>query len=108
MRVEEVIILDDAVVDLESGKAFYDEREYGIGDYFIDCIFSDLTSLASIIFNLDTTECYRNVFLLRSITTSTIALLEWWRYWICARIRIRSRKLSRSDKCPIRVNSKIV
>lgn len=45
MRVDEVIVLDDAVVDLEAGRAFYDEREYGIGDYFIDCILSDLTSL---------------------------------------------------------------
>lgn len=45
MKVKEVIILDDAAEDLEAGKAFYDEREYGIGDYFIDCLLSDLTSL---------------------------------------------------------------
>ena len=45
MRVKEVILLDDAADDLEAGKAFYDEREFGIGDYFIDCLLSDLTSL---------------------------------------------------------------
>ena len=45
MKVKEVIILDDASEDLEAGKIFYDEREFGIGDYFIDCLLSDLTSL---------------------------------------------------------------
>lgn len=45
MKIGEVIVLDEAVEDLEIGRAFYDEREFGIGDYFIDCILSDVVSL---------------------------------------------------------------
>ena len=45
MKVKEVIVLYEAVEDLEAGRAFYNQREYGIGGYFIDCILSDLGSL---------------------------------------------------------------
>jgi hypothetical protein len=40
-----VVILEDAAEDLESGAQFYESCATGIGDYFIDSIFSDLDSL---------------------------------------------------------------
>ena len=40
-----VIVLEDAAEDMESGKRFYESRESGIGDYFVESILSDLDSL---------------------------------------------------------------
>lgn len=45
MRVRAVIVLDEAVDDLESGRAFYDRREQGVGDYFVDSLLADMESL---------------------------------------------------------------
>ena len=45
MKIAEVIILDDAVEDLELGRRFYEERGEGIGDYFVDSLLSDIESL---------------------------------------------------------------
>jgi hypothetical protein len=41
-----VVVLEDAAEDIESGRRFYDAREPGVGDYFVESIFSDLASLA--------------------------------------------------------------
>jgi hypothetical protein len=40
-----VVILEDAVEDLESGVQFYESCATGVGDYFLDSILSDLDSL---------------------------------------------------------------
>ena len=40
-----VVVLEDAAEDLESGRRFYESHEPGIGDYFIESILSDLSSL---------------------------------------------------------------
>jgi hypothetical protein len=40
-----VVILEDAAGDIESGRRFYESREPGIGDYFVESILSDLGSL---------------------------------------------------------------
>ena len=40
-----VRILASAIQDLRDGKEFYDRQELGIGDYFQDCLFSDIDSL---------------------------------------------------------------
>ena len=40
-----VVILEDAAEDMDSGRQFYESREPGIGDYFIESILSDLNSL---------------------------------------------------------------
>lgn len=40
-----VVILEDAAEDLESGAQFYESCATGVGDYFIDSILSDLDSL---------------------------------------------------------------
>jgi hypothetical protein len=41
-----VRILPSAIADLEGGKDFYNEQGEGLGDYFIDSLFSDIDSLA--------------------------------------------------------------
>jgi hypothetical protein len=40
-----VVILEDAVKDLESGAQFYESCATGVGDYFLDSLLSDLNSL---------------------------------------------------------------
>lgn len=45
MNIKEIIVLDEVSEDIEDGRKFYDECEFGIGDYFIDCIISDIESL---------------------------------------------------------------
>ena len=42
MNAEEILILDDAIFDLEIGREFYDSQE--TGDYFKDSLLSDLES----------------------------------------------------------------
>lgn len=38
-------ILDLAVEDLERGREFYERLQTGIGDYFLDSLFSDIDAL---------------------------------------------------------------
>ncbi len=38
-------ILESAIGDLSAGRDFYDQQEIGVGDYFQDCLFSDIDSL---------------------------------------------------------------
>ena len=40
-----VVVLEDAAADLEAGRTFYESREAGVGDYFVDSLLSDLDSL---------------------------------------------------------------
>jgi hypothetical protein len=40
-----VVILEDAAADLEAGRQFYESREQGVGDYFVQSLLSDLDSL---------------------------------------------------------------
>jgi len=40
-----VVVLEDAAEDIETGRQFYESREPGIGDYFVESILSDLDSL---------------------------------------------------------------
>jgi hypothetical protein len=42
VRIE---ILDEAQGDLIEGFRFYENREIGVGPYFLDCLFSDIDSL---------------------------------------------------------------
>ena len=42
MRIQ---ILDEAQEDLIEGFHFYEDREGGVGSYFLDCLFSDIDSL---------------------------------------------------------------
>lgn len=45
MRVDKVILLDEAVDDLENGRIFYDDQQEGIGAYFVTSLLSDITAL---------------------------------------------------------------
>jgi len=45
MSIKSVVVLDEAAEDLEAGRNFYDKRQHGVGDYFTDCLVSDLESL---------------------------------------------------------------
>jgi hypothetical protein len=45
MIVKDVIILKEVADDLNDGKAFYDQREPGVGDYFWDSLLGDIESL---------------------------------------------------------------
>ncbi|WP_347274163.1 type II toxin-antitoxin system RelE/ParE family toxin [Candidatus Kuenenia sp.] len=45
MKQRAVFLLKEATVDLEEGRLFYDLQEKGVGDYFFDCLISDLESL---------------------------------------------------------------
>jgi|ERR1043166_5906421 plasmid stabilization system protein ParE len=41
-----VRILPSAIADLERGKDFYNEQGEGLGEYFVDSLFSDIDCLA--------------------------------------------------------------
>ena len=43
MRVK---ILPSALNDLADGRSFYEQQNPGVGDYFLDSLFSDIDSLA--------------------------------------------------------------
>jgi hypothetical protein len=43
VRIE---ILQSAEEDLDLGRAFYDSQKSGLGEYFLDSLFSDIESLA--------------------------------------------------------------
>ena len=43
MRIK---ILSSAVVDLYTGRLFYEKQGEGLGEYFFDSLFSDIDSLA--------------------------------------------------------------
>lgn len=45
MSVRTVVVLREAAEDLEAGRFFYEEREAGVGRYFLDCLLSDLELL---------------------------------------------------------------
>ena len=40
-----VVVLEEAAGDLEAGRRFYESREQGVGDYFVESLLSDLESL---------------------------------------------------------------
>lgn len=46
MKVKDTVILKEVADDLNDGKAFYDQRESGVGDYFWDSLLADIESLA--------------------------------------------------------------
>lgn len=45
MKIEDVLILKDAVTDLDDGKLFYNKQGRSVGDYFWDTLLSDIESL---------------------------------------------------------------
>lgn len=45
MKYRNLHLLDEAELDIGAGEAFYNDREPGLGDYFVDCLIADLSSL---------------------------------------------------------------
>ncbi len=45
MKVKDVVTLKEVANDLNDGKAFYDQREVGVGNYFWDSLVADIESL---------------------------------------------------------------
>jgi hypothetical protein len=45
MIVREVVVLGEVADDLNKGRAFYDQQEPGVGDYFWDSLVTDIESL---------------------------------------------------------------
>ena len=45
MIVKDVLVLKEVADDLNDGKAFYDQRESGVGDCFRDSLLGDIESL---------------------------------------------------------------
>lgn len=45
MRTDQVVLMDEAVDDLEIGRIFYDTQEHGVGLYFVTSLLSDISSL---------------------------------------------------------------
>jgi len=45
MKIKDVFVLKEAVDDLNEGRSFYNFREIGVGDYFWDCLITDIESL---------------------------------------------------------------
>jgi len=45
MEIREVLVLEEAVSDLNNGRLFYEEKQPGLGDHFRNTLLSDLESL---------------------------------------------------------------
>ncbi len=45
MKVKDVVVMREVADDLNDGKAFYKQREPGIGEYFWDSLLADIESL---------------------------------------------------------------
>ncbi len=45
MKIKDIVTLKEVANDLNDGKAFYDQREAGVGDYFWDSLVADIESL---------------------------------------------------------------
>lgn len=92
MRIE---LLDEAQDDLIQGFHFYEDREAGLGTYFLDCLFSDIDSLLvyagihQVIYGHR--RCLSKCFLLPSITVwREIMWFVCMPYWIAGGIRYGS------------------
>ena len=48
MNVKDVVVMKEVADDLNDGKAFYEQRESGIGEYFWDSLLADIESLSKI------------------------------------------------------------
>ncbi len=46
MRLKDVVVLKEVVDDLNDGKAFYEQNESNLGEYFWDSLLADIESLA--------------------------------------------------------------
>ena len=45
MNIQNIVALEEVKEDLMAGSSFYELQSYGLGEYFRDCIISDMESL---------------------------------------------------------------
>jgi len=45
MKVKNVVVMKEVTDDLNDGRAFYEQKESGIGEYFWDSLLADIESL---------------------------------------------------------------
>ena len=45
MKIKDVYVLEEAIEDLNEGKAFYNHHDSRVGNYFWDCLIADIESL---------------------------------------------------------------
>ncbi|NLV44702.1 MAG: type II toxin-antitoxin system RelE/ParE family toxin [Candidatus Hydrogenedentes bacterium] len=104
MNRREVVILEDALADLEAGRNFYDSQEQGLGDYFFDVLLTDLESL-SFYGGIHSTHCgyYRMpakrfpfsiYYEIRAEVVLVIAVLDMRRNPAWSHIELKKRPLS--------------
>jgi hypothetical protein len=43
--ISRILVSDEATFDIQSGAAFYDSQQLGVGRYFAACVASDIDSL---------------------------------------------------------------
>lgn len=91
MKINDVFLLEEAVDDMEEGKAFYNLRESGVGEYFWDSLISDIESLIlcrnSIRRNSDRIKCLPSDSLMPFIMNLNTKLLMSSPYYPCAEIQ---------------------
>ena len=44
-EIADIVLLNEASMDLEQGREFYNKLQMGVGDYFYDSLIADLESL---------------------------------------------------------------
>ncbi len=89
-----VVILEDAAADIESGRQFYETREPGVSEYFVEAILADLASLVCTpaftlcvsVFIGCCPSAFRSAFTMRLNARQ----LSFTRFWTCGGTRFGS------------------
>ncbi|MBN2072880.1 MAG: hypothetical protein JW770_02910 [Actinobacteria bacterium] len=42
IEIKDVLVIKEAVFDLDDGKVFYEQKRPGVGNYFLDSLITDL------------------------------------------------------------------
>ena len=86
-----VVILEDAAEDIEAGRHFYESREPGIGEYFVESVLSDLGSLVLYAgihpYISASSGCSQSASRLVFIMKLKARQLMFTRFWTCGAIR---------------------
>lgn len=91
-----VQILDEATADLADGYCFYERQAEGLGEYFLDTLWSDIHSLRLFAESTPsitvTTASFLGDSRMPFITVSKVKWLAYVPYWIAVGIRAGSRR----------------
>jgi len=81
MRIKDVVTLKEVVNDLNDGKAFYDQRETGVGDYFWDSLIADIESLTRLSHFEKNIPIFNRLWLQALQTSFKFCLGQVFLYW---------------------------